>query len=560
MEKKIERLVNTEGGSLDLVGGLYLLTVEGSWKQLGFRHAQLVKHITGDIPGRYYYSLLKTVIQHALHGPTSGLRARIISTLLREIFYLVNKSKTRGGLLIELEALFAGLKIPARYAGRLLQFPDILHYLAGKFTSSAPGCSAIFLQKEKTLSGGSMLARNFDFFGVRVWDEFQAVKRFFPDDAQAYLWVGPLGLPIGGFGLNASGIAVMPFTLFTRDCGVKGTPMFVVLNRVLREAETLEQALSILESEKLTGSYSLMVTDMAAGDGRIIGVGRKHREILEPTSSVLLRTNHQLTEEGRKLERLPQPWQRHSCSRYTRLEEFLKKTRGRVTMESLCTLLASGRDSAEERDALIGGNLPAVNNALSVAMDWMGDRLAVGCGSFPVSRRGCYEVFSIQKLFHKKLKYLGALKVDVGLQEEEVEAINLYGAAWHAWFDRMDGGRALRLLRDGGAMAPAEPAFPRMSGLLHLKFRDWDWAVRDLKRAFRLESEAGRRKAETGLWLGRALESAGCREEALEIYDEVIALDPEGRFGEAAYAAGKKPWSRGSSHRITVDLVTATAE
>ena len=560
MGSKMERLVNTEGGTLDMVGGLYLLTVEGNREQLGMRHAELVKHISGDITARYYGTLLNNVIRHSFNGPTSGIRAAISAMLFRKIFSLFNKAKTKGGLLTELESLLAGLRLPARYARRLVQFPDILHYLAGKFAAHAPGCSALFLQKNKSKTGGAMLARNFDFFGAGVWDEFQAVKRYFPDDAQAYLWVGPLGIPVGGFGLNASGISIMPFTLFSRDCGMKGTPMFVVMDRILREAENLEQAMTILEEEKLSGSYSLMITDMNTGEAQTIGAGKKYREILSPEKSVLCRTNHQQTPEGRKSELLPFQWKRHSESRLFRLEEFLKKTRGKIGMEQLCTLLGDSRDAGEDRNALVGGILPAVNNALSVVLDWKGGRFAVGCGSFPVARRGHFEEFSISSFFKKKLKYLGAINVKTGLTEEEMEAVNLYEAAWHAWFDRTDGARALRLLRDGGAMAPEEPAFPRMSGLLHLKFGDWDWAVRDLKRAFELEPEGGQRRAETGLWLGRALESAGYREEALEIYDRVMALDKNGRFGNAAYAAGKKPWSRSKSHRIIIDLVTATAE
>lgn len=556
--RRIEPVAVTEGGRLDRAGGIYLLTLEGDRLELGARHAELTRYISGDVPARYYRHLLDKVIHAALQGPTAGLRARLAAGLLYRHFGRRNRKLLSGGLLEELMALLSGLGCPPRMARRILLFPDILHYLAGKKAASGSGCSACFAAPERSASGGAVLGRNFDFFGMGVWDEYQAVKRVFPDDGQPHLWVGPLGIPGGGFGLNAAGLAVMPFSLFTRDCGTKGVPMFQLLDRMLREATCLEEAERLVWETRLTGSYSLLIADMNGGDARVFGIGKKFIESRLPEHGILCRTNHQQTEQGRKRERLPAGWARHSNARLARLEEFFAGGGKAASLEGVMALLGDRRDPVENREAVVGGILPAVNNALSLVLDAGRGMLAVGSGQFPVAACGNYELFSIKELFKKKDAWHGSHASPRRQKPAANEAIRCYNAAWQAWFERGDRERTLRLLNDGGALVPDEPAFPRMSGLLHMKGGDWEWAVRDLKRALALETVAGGRRAETGLWLARALDCSGRREEAVAGYDAVTALDPAGPWGRAAARGARRPWRRSQGHRIRVEFVTAT--
>ena len=180
-------------------------------------------------------------------------------------------------------------------------------------------CSAVFFE------GGvhSRLARNFDFYGPRVWGRHRAIKVSIPPSGQPWLWAGPLGIPVGGFGVNASGIAVMPFTNFTRDLSLRGLPLFTLMQTILEESHSLDDALAYLERARRHGGISLLVADMQRGETAAIAVGARRLLVDRPRDGVLVRTNHH-----HELDRPPQPgmsmWQRHSRSRWQRLDRLAR--------------------------------------------------------------------------------------------------------------------------------------------------------------------------------------------------------------------------------------------
>jgi hypothetical protein len=195
-------------------------------------------------------------------------------------------------------------------------------------------CSAVVVEKEKSATGGPLLARNLDYPSLGYIHQYSLVTVYRPRGKHAFASVGFPGLVGVLSGMNDAGLTVAVHEVFDVKAGeahfdVKGIPYALCLRRVLEECSTIGQAKNCLEKMRRTTTINVAVAD------------REHVGVLEVTPGrVLLRkpsggtctcTNHYCTptlkpEKPVNIDR--------SFERFAKLEE-VRGWQGKVTVEGL---------------------------------------------------------------------------------------------------------------------------------------------------------------------------------------------------------------------------------
>lgn len=195
-------------------------------------------------------------------------------------------------------------------------------------------CSAILLEKARSGTGGTVLARNLDYPSLGYIHQYSLVTVYRPKDRLAFASVGFPGLVGVVSGMNEAGLALGVLEVFDVKIGephfdAKGVPYQLCLRRVLEKAKTIGEAVKVLEGMRRTTTINIAIADRD-------GVG-----VLEVTPKSVVRrsggrgvcvcTNHFCTAELKpeKPINLDQ-----SFERFASLEQ-VRANKGRVSVEEL---------------------------------------------------------------------------------------------------------------------------------------------------------------------------------------------------------------------------------
>jgi len=174
-------------------------------------------------------------------------------------------------------------------------------------------------------------------------------------------WPGLLGVVTG---INARGIFVALNAARTADPLEEGSPLPLVLRRVLEDADTLERAIAMIREAPLRSSGIVLVGDGVQRKAAILELSARDRDdrraIRGENDSVIWATDHMLKEAFEA--DLQNDWiKRYTSSghRYERLGELLREP-GPVTSNRAATILRDRQGL--EGQALGLGNRNALDN------------------------------------------------------------------------------------------------------------------------------------------------------------------------------------------------------
>ena len=514
--------------SLNTEKGMLVMHMKGTYEEMGRQHGDLVRGVLDDYVMKYYGNLIEALVAHSAVSKISRSLPPRIAKLLYYIFHKANLNNI-GEPIKQLQKGFTdALGLPEKDGQGVILFADILHFLAGR--AMAPmampvlGCSAFFARGAATHGGKQILGRNFDFYGRGLWDTYQCVKVFHPKDAQPFFWIGAAGIPVGGFAMNQSGMCIMPFTNFMKDIAISGRPLFTLAGEILANATNLNEAIRIMETGSRIGGLSFLICDTRACDAAAFGFTAHHAEIIRPENDFLVRTNHHISEEMKKLQVAPTAWWRHSTARHMRITELIKEKYGKLTLDDAVTILTDFVDPREDRKRVVGDIVASINNAMSIVLSPGDDSIYISNGAFPVCFGEKYVGFKLSALFS------GSDASDAGdlagghsrLSEKEAQALEHYEQAWTEHLDRFDDSRAVFHLRRAAEFLPDEPIFDRVAGLFLLKMHRFEDALAHLQKNADYSYRDSRMKAESLLWLARCKDLLGRREQAIQIYRQAL--------------------------------------
>lgn len=262
---------------------------------------------------------------------------------------------------------------------------DLAHQVMEHFLSE-PGCTSFAAWGSATEGSHLIIGRNFDFEIDNLFDRFKLVQIVHPEQGIPFIsvsWPGMYGVVSG---VNKELISVTLNASKSDHSAWKGTPVVVMSRRVLQEASTLQEAVSILQSLNSYISESFLVADGKTGE---VAVVEKTPQLTlirkpEPSSATMLCTNHFLSPNFQNHKR-HQIFVKEGSSldRLQRLQELMDRYKGKISPDVAATIL---RDYKFLGDVDIGmGHLHSINPSIcshSIILDLTAGILWVSQGPY----------------------------------------------------------------------------------------------------------------------------------------------------------------------------------
>ncbi|MFC2171143.1 C45 family autoproteolytic acyltransferase/hydrolase [Acidobacteriota bacterium] len=553
-----KELIRCGDGTLEKRKGVYIVHLKGSYEEMGWQHGKLAAEVCGDVVVSYFLDVVASLVKHTLPS-----LAGIVNSLLKWLFYTLNKKRIGRPLMDQIRGMADALGLSYSANAKGVFVPDILHFLIGKtfpaYIPVPPSCSGFMARGTATEGGKLIVGRNFDFFGQGVWDENNALIFLEPEEGQKFCWIGALGVPASGQGMNESGLIVSMYTKFNRDVRFTGIPLFTLLGNILQKCESVDDTLKLIAEQPRLCGLSLLVVDSKARDAAVAGFSANNMEIVRPEKDVLVRTNHYTSEKMKKFEVGPYPCVLHSTSRFNRIHSLLEEKRGQLTSSDVPVLLSDNIDFYENRQRLAGYIIRACNNSQSIAFSPDEDAMWIANGPFPVCTSEEYMGFRISALFNRERDMYEIEDLDGAgnMSLSEREAQKHFQEAWTAYFDNNKDDLAVQYLRKAEECAPEEPVFPRLAGFLLMKRDKFVQALPFMERNAAYEYKHDIMKAEALLWLGRCLDLNGMRNEALEKYRQASEIDVFPVSG-AAKKHLNRPFKRKGLAKVSPEFMVGT--
>ena len=157
------------------------------------------------------------------------------------------------------------------------------------------------------------------------------------------------GIPFGGVtGVNEKGIAVAVHQNFSKDAGSNAGPMLFIGELILRQANTLEDAVEILRQNRPGQLWTFILSDLRRGQVLAIEASTRHFEIRGMEGEFFAQSNHLLGSASRAEEYISESVLLNSQYRfeYALGQAQTARVRGSVSAGRAAAILAAQKHSS----------------------------------------------------------------------------------------------------------------------------------------------------------------------------------------------------------------------
>ena len=156
-------------------------------------------------------------------------------------------------------------------------------------------CSAVAIGKDRSATGGPLLARNLDYPSLGYVQHYSLVTVYRPKGKKSFASVGFPGLVGVLSGMNEDGLSLGVLEVFETKEGEshfdgKGIPYALCLRRVLEEASTIDEAVKVLDGLRRTTTINVVIADRHGV--AVLEVSPKRVVKRLPKANVCVTTNH----------------------------------------------------------------------------------------------------------------------------------------------------------------------------------------------------------------------------------------------------------------------------
>jgi len=201
-----------------------------------------------------------------------------------------------------------------------------LHDVSQRFVDApalAAACTGFLASGPATETGGTLLARNFDFEGGAIFDREKVVSVVVPDGKIPYLAVGFSGMLGVVSGFNREGIGVALQSISGGESGSSGLPMTLLMADVLQSATTFEEAIARIRKAPVFVSDLILLGDGKTGEVAVLEKTPSAFAVRRAdASSAIAVSNEAQSDEVRRLGR-PLPAGSTSRKRRARMAQLL---------------------------------------------------------------------------------------------------------------------------------------------------------------------------------------------------------------------------------------------
>ena len=343
------QVVGTCGrGVLLDAGGQRVFLMAGTPYEMGYQQGKLL--------GSECRSLIENILRLTRAAEASGAKEFLKNGSFEEAL-------SRSGAFIdrrfyeEMKGLSDGAGIPFQEVVLANIFPELFH------------CSGFALFGKATDGGELLHGRILDYMTEAGLQDYAVVTVAKPDGFNAFVSVGYAGFVGTVTGMNAEQIGLGE--MGGRGEGDwDGMPMSFLMRKVLEEADTLQQAVSIFEKTPRTCEYYYVVSDARANDARGLACWPDRMLTFEP---------------GREYERLPEAIDdgvlMSAGDRYQHLARRVKEAYGAIDVAAALALM--------DRPIAMESCLHRVLFSPKSGQFWVANAAAMGDGQY----QACYQPY-----------------------------------------------------------------------------------------------------------------------------------------------------------------------
>ena len=189
----------------------------------------------------------------------------------------------------------------------------------GTCDQDGDGCSTFVLSDSDQ---GPILAKNRDCDAA--YGPWQAMVQIRPNKGLGYMAMTTYGVAgVNSSGMNEEGLAIADTHVTSRDIGC-GLPRFAVIDRILNQCTTVNEALGLIMKQQLMGRGNLILAD-ARGVLGMAELGHRACAVRRSTAGYMVNTNHftDSVMQDAFLDTNPLHLQGTSLARYSRLSNLL---------------------------------------------------------------------------------------------------------------------------------------------------------------------------------------------------------------------------------------------
>ncbi|NBX76441.1 MAG: hypothetical protein EBQ92_07790 [Proteobacteria bacterium] len=386
-----------------------VIFVEGSDVQMGQQHAEQLGDSVSLGMAPFYYGFFRRILNPQGINPIEKLGYQIFSKGIDAVFTRALVSQIPENLRERVRGVAEASGIPEENFLTTLILPDLLPMLQAHWIKLNPrlgipvaqpprfGCSSFIAKGNRFLHG-----RNLDFPGVAYWDRYPVLQVSKPKKGLKTIGFTSAGVPLAGIsGINEAGITVSLHQHYSVQTDWKGSLPFVISEKILLEADTLEKATQILKQSRLASSWAFVVADGKTQDGFIFEANPKGYGIrwLRDEGGVLSHSNFFQSEALKNsdyatTERMNWDnfWRRNT------LDQKIRKGLDNLTPEYGVQALSDHTDGFWNEEKIVNRTVSQVYNIQSYVVDPVAMKLYLAEGDCPVHLRG-YREYDLAELF-----------------------------------------------------------------------------------------------------------------------------------------------------------------
>ncbi len=237
------------------------------------------------------------------------------------------------------------------------------HRVLQRFTQG--GCTNFAAFGSASSDGKLWHARNFDFPGHGVLDRYRVVYIVEPTGKYPFVAIGWSGdFPTGVHtAMNARGLSLGYMHAEAPDESIMDAPiLWKIFRRVMEEASTIEEALTILEDERRKGSANLLLADGKVPSAVVVELTSRALAVRNPKNNMVYATNHFVSPKMF----YPENKDPNTFARFERLDQLAKQHYGGFDLDEMVTILRDHYDPHIGRQTLGGDIIATPANMLSV--------------------------------------------------------------------------------------------------------------------------------------------------------------------------------------------------
>ncbi|MCJ7623172.1 MAG: C45 family peptidase, partial [Anaerolineaceae bacterium] len=334
--------------SLERRSGLYVLRLKGAPYEMGFQHGVLLREEIRRGALLYHAG---SVDNFAPFNQKSDFVRWLLKkyfdwTIYRPLFRNAPKD-----YLTEIKGLADGCGLPfdVVFRGNML---SEFNMNTAKLTKQAMlkrlqsgECTSFAAFGSNTPDGKVIMGRNTDYSGAGLWDKYQTVMFYEPQDGHRFVNVGTAGLLKCNSCMNEKGLCLGGHFLYSDDVKANGVGFTALELEIMKKSGSIEQAYAIVRKYARAGAFGYLLVDGRRNEAAVVEACANHVGLRLSEKERICETNFMTTTELKPVDILIKHGVgRNPLARYRRMLELIDENPGSITPQKAAMFMGDHKD------------------------------------------------------------------------------------------------------------------------------------------------------------------------------------------------------------------------